>query len=84
MDTEENWNVDDRLQALQETKQKLAVMEREWKTWRDQSKTLSIELITIEGLSVSKVAQLSGHHRNTLKVWLDIYNAEHKSGQKKN
>jgi transposase-like protein len=78
MDTNEEWGVEDRLQALQETRAKLESIEREWKHWREQSRTLAIELIAIDRLSVAKVAGLSGHHRNTLKVWLDLWNAEHK------
>jgi hypothetical protein len=82
MTTQEEWGEPDRLQALSETNQKLAAIEREWKHWRLQSKTLTLELITMHGYSVSKAAQLSGHHRNTIKIWLTIHNAETKSAQR--
>lgn len=84
MTQNEEWTVDDRLQALKETRQKLAEIEREFKHWRDQSRTLTIELVTKEGFSVARASQLSGHHRNTIKVWLDVWNAEHKSAANTN
>jgi hypothetical protein len=83
MSNEDEWNQADREQALRETRHQLEVIEREWKHWREQSKTLTIQLITLDGLSVLKAAGLSGHHRNTIKVWLDLHNAEQKAGQKK-
>jgi hypothetical protein len=70
------WNVADRLDALQETRTALEAAEREWKHLRQQSRTLALELITIDKLSVSQVSQLSGHHRATLTVWLQVHNAE--------
>jgi hypothetical protein len=82
MTTEEEWGESDRLQALKETIQKTEALEREWKHWRAQSKTLTIELITLHGYTVSKAATMSGHHRNTIKVWLDLYNAENKQAQR--
>lgn len=76
MSTQDEWGKEDRLQALAETLQKIEVIEREWKHWRAQSRTLSLELVTIDKLPVAEVSRLSGHHRNTLKVWLQIHNAE--------
>jgi len=84
MTTEEEWTYEDRLDALQNTRAKLEAIEREWKHWRMQSRTLALELITRDGFSVAKVAMLSGHHRNTLKVWLDLHNAEQKNARKQN
>jgi hypothetical protein len=78
----EEWTVEDRLQALKETREKCESLEREWKHWRNQSRILSLELIDVDRISAARVAQLSGHHRNTLKVWLDLYNAE-KRAQKR-
>ena len=82
MTAQEEWGEPDRLQALSETNQKLAAIEREWKHWRQQSKTLTLELITMHGYSLSRAAVLSGHHRNTIKIWLTIYNAENKAAQR--
>lgn len=82
MTNTEQWGEADRLQALTETKQKLEVIEREWKHWRAQSRTLTMELITLHGYSMNVAAQISGHHRNTIKVWLDLYNAENKAAQR--
>jgi hypothetical protein len=83
MSKDEEWTKDDRLQALAETRSKLAAIEREWKHWRDQSKTLVIELITEDGLSVLKASELSGHHRNSIKIWLDLWNAEKNAARPK-
>lgn len=78
MDKTNEWTEDDRLQALSETREKLAEIEREFKYWRQQSRTLTVELITKHGFSVLRASQLSGHNRQTVKIWLDLYNAERK------
>lgn len=82
MTQNEEWTKEDRLQALKETREKLAVIEREWKHWRDQSKSITLELVIEDGLSVAKAAELSGHHRNSIKVWLDLWNAEQNVARK--
>lgn len=76
MAKKDEWTEADQLQALRETVQKLEVIEREWNDWRAQSRTLTIELITKFGYSTNLAAKLSGHHRNTIKAWLDVYNAD--------
>jgi hypothetical protein len=76
MNANDEWTTDDRLEALRETRAKCEALEREWKHWRNQSRILSLELISEDKLSMQRVAQLSGHHRATIKVWLDVYNAE--------
>ena len=58
--------------------------EKDWKDLRALSKRITLELVTEHGLSVAKVAQMSGHTRQTIKIWLDVWNAEQKSEQKKN
>jgi hypothetical protein len=83
MTSKEEWTTEDRLQALAETRQLLEAVERERQHLWNQSRAISMELITEDRLSVAKVAMLSGHHRNTLGVWLDVWNAEHKSAGKK-
>jgi hypothetical protein len=79
MKRDEQWGQADREQALKETRQKLEVIEREWKSWREQSRTLTVELVTVHGVSVARASQLSGHHRNTITAWLNIHNAEMKA-----
>lgn len=84
MADDNTWTKDDDLQALRETRSQLEIIEREWKHWRNQSKALTIKLVTEHGVSVAKASQLSGHHRNTIGIWLQIHNAEHKNRQEKN
>lgn len=69
-------------QALQETRQKLAAIESEWKSLREESRRLTVELITQHGYSVANAARLSGHHRTTITTWLQVWNAEHKNAPK--
>jgi hypothetical protein len=61
------------------TRISLAQQEEEWKDGRAHSRALALELITEHGYSVSRTSELTGHHRNTLKIWLDIWNAEHRA-----
>jgi hypothetical protein len=79
MGTEEEWTAADREQALAETREKLEAIELEWKEWRRQSRNLSLELITVNKYSVANVSRLSGHHRGTITLWLQVWNAEHKN-----
>jgi hypothetical protein len=72
------------LAALALTGVSLRQAEREWKALRKQNRELTLELITDHGISVAKASALSGHTRQTIKIWLDVWNAEHKSAQKKN
>jgi hypothetical protein len=82
MSETEEWGQADREQALKETREKLTVIEREWKSWRDQSRTLTLELVTLHGVSVARASQLSGHHRNTITAWLNVHNAETRAQKK--
>lgn len=82
MATNEEWTREDDLQALQETRAKLESIEREWKHWRDQSRHLTVKLVTEHGISVAKASVLSGHHRNTIGIWLQVHNAEEKGRRK--
>lgn len=80
----ESWSKDDDLEAMLETRAKLESIEREWKQWRQQSRALTLRLVTVHGFSVAKASLLSGHHRTTITVWLQVHNAEHKSDRNKN
>jgi hypothetical protein len=66
------------LQNLAETRGTLAAIEERWKLKREESKRLTLQLITEHGYSVNRAAELSGHHRNTIMIWLKIHNAENK------
>lgn len=84
MANDDEWTMEDDLDALADTRVKLDAIEREWKHWREQSRFLTIKLVTVHGFSVAKASKLSGHHRNTIMVWLQVWNAEHKSARIKN
>ena len=58
--------------------------EDDWKDLRTLSRRITLELVTEHGLSVAKVAGLSGHTRQTIKIWLDVLNAEQKGRQNQN
>ena len=58
--------------------------EKEWKDLRAHSRKLTLELVTEQGVSVAKASALTGHTRQTIKIWLDVHNAEHKAAQRKN
>lgn len=82
MNASEEWTKDDELAILAETRQKLEAIEREWKMLRATSRATVIRLITQHGLSVAKASALSGHHRTSITVWLDIHNAENRAAQR--
>jgi metal-responsive CopG/Arc/MetJ family transcriptional regulator len=82
MTTNQDEERDHVLRELARNKEALAEHEREWQNMRAQSRALSMALITQHGYSMNAVAQLSGHHRATIKIWLDIHNAETKKGRR--
>jgi hypothetical protein len=57
----------------------VAQVEKEWKDLRAQSRENTIHLITECGMSVAGANRITGHHRATIKVWLDVHNAEKKA-----
>jgi len=61
---------------------RLAEIEDNWKITRQGARLTLLKAITEEGLSVATAAAESGHHRQTIKHWLDVYNAEQKLSQK--
>ena len=62
---------------------RLAEIEESWKFARAAAKANLLECITREQISLARAAEMSGHDRRTIKVWLDLWNAEHKNEQKK-
>jgi cyclopropane fatty-acyl-phospholipid synthase-like methyltransferase len=72
------------LAELAMTRVALKHTEDDWKDLRKLSKRITLELVTEHGLSVAKVAQLSGHTRQTIKIWLDVFNAEQKGRRNQN
>lgn len=79
---EEEQEADMALLAL--TTVALRQAEQEWKDLRAQSRRLTLKLVTDYGISVAKASRMSGHTRQTIKIWLDVHNAEHKSARIKN
>ena len=71
-----------RTERMIELRAKLAAHEQVWQELRAQSRALAIELITVEQISMLRTAELSGHHRATIKTWLDIHNAEVRGQQR--
>jgi hypothetical protein len=67
---------------LAETRGTLEAIEERWKIYRQTSRDLTVALVTQYGYSVARAAQLSGHHRATIKIWLDIHNAEVKGARR--
>jgi len=67
---------------LAETRGTLTAIEERWKIYRQTSKDLTVRLITEHGYSVARAAELSGHHRQTISIWLKIHNAETKAAQR--
>lgn len=63
------------LRQLADVRDTLAAIEASWKDYRAQSRELTLRLITEHRYSLSRASQLSGHHRNTIGVWLKIHNA---------
>ena len=54
----------------------LQQLEGEWKAMRMHSRNTTIRLIAETNMSVAEASRLSGHHRNTIMVWLQVHNAE--------
>jgi hypothetical protein len=82
MSTEPRRDKESALVEMQLTRATLAKQEDDWKFWRAHSRKLTLELVTEHGISVAKASQLSGHTRQTIKIWLDVHNAEQKGRRK--
>lgn len=79
MTQEAKWEESQVLEALRWKRQQLADHEAEWRKLREHSRSLTLSLITDFGYSVARASDISGHHRNTISIWLKIHNAETKS-----
>ena len=69
--TDSQPSIDYVLKSVAETRGKLDATETYWKALRRESRSLALTLILDYGYSVDKTHRLTGHHRNTLKVWVD-------------
>jgi predicted DNA-binding protein (UPF0251 family) len=71
--------IDQTIRDLAESRGKLDAIEERWKIERAHNKALTVRLVVQHGLSVAKAADLTGHHRNTVSLWVQIHNAEEKA-----
>jgi len=74
--TNTSYPLDSVLRSVAETRGKLDYIEQYWKRLRNESRGLALQLMLDHGYSVTKTARVTGHHRNTLKVWLAVAGAE--------
>jgi hypothetical protein len=82
MNTKPARDLEDAIAEMDLTRRTLAKVEDDWKFWRASSKQITLELVTVHGVSVAKASLLSGHTRQTIKIWLDVWNAERKEPKK--
>lgn len=78
METAKFRNKDDAYEFLVACRLERVASEEALKLARERSRAYVIQAITEQGLSVAKAAELSGHHRQTITLWLQIHNAEKK------
>lgn len=52
------------------TRGRLEAIEADWTATRAHARTLALELILDYGYSLAKVSRITGHHRNTIRVWV--------------
>lgn len=78
MDIAKLRNKDDAYEFLVACRLERVASEEQLKLARERSRAYVIQAVTEQGLSVAKAAELSGHHRQTITLWLEIHNAEKK------
>lgn len=69
-------NKDDAYEFLVASRVEREQLEEQLKESRERSRGYVIQAVTEHGISVSKASELSGHHRNSITLWLQIHNAE--------
>lgn len=78
MGTQPTRELEAALAEMAMTNTTLDKVQEEFRYWRAHSRKITLELVTEHGVSVAKASQLSGHTRQTIKIWLDVHNAEQK------
>lgn len=78
MSTDIQQTIDQTLRDIAESRGKLEAIENRWKVERAWNRALTVRLVTQHGLSVAKAADATGHHRNTVSLWVQLHNAEEK------
>lgn len=76
MEIAELRNPDDAYEFLVACRIEREDLEESLRLSRERSRAYVIQAITKQGISVAKASDLSGHHRNTITLWLQIHNAE--------
>lgn len=71
--------IEQTMRDLAESKGTLDAIEAKWKTEREWNRALTVRLVTQHELSIAKVAEMTGHHRNTVSLWVQLHNAEEKA-----
>jgi predicted DNA-binding protein (UPF0251 family) len=79
MGTDMRQTLEQTTRDLAESRGTLEAIENRWKIERAHNKALTVRLVVQHGLSVQKAADLTGHHRNTVSLWVQIHNAEEKA-----
>jgi hypothetical protein len=79
MGTNTNQTLEQTMRDLAESRGKLDAIEERWKAERDWNRILTVRLVTQHELTIARVSQLTGHHRNTVSLWVQIHNAEEKA-----
>lgn len=51
-------------------------IEREWKVEREKMRRHAVSLIIDHGESIHKVSEITGNHRKTITLWVQIERAE--------
>ena len=64
-------NEKDLLLRVQNTRERLDAIEKEWKLLRLQSRHYALELWFVHNYSINRISELTGHMRPTLRVWID-------------
>ena len=79
MGTNTNQTLEQTMRDLAESRGKLDAVEEAWKNARAHNRALTVRLVTQHELTIARVSQLTGHHRNTVSLWVQIHNAEEKA-----
>jgi hypothetical protein len=79
MNTHSTQTLEQTMRDLAESRGKLDAVEEAWKIARAHNRALTVRLVTDHELSIARVAELTGHHRNTVSLWVQIHNAEEKA-----
>lgn len=79
MSTDIQQTIDQTMRDIAESRGKLDAIEEAWKIARAHNRALTVRLVVQHGLSVQKAADATGHHRNTVSLWVQLHNAEEKA-----